>query len=75
MKLSNVIGRKANNAAVLAADTMNASQPQNGGLADRQHGVREITSHYDVLPRRVRENGHQAAAIIRRSNASISLLR
>jgi hypothetical protein len=65
MKLLNVVARKADNAAVLAADTVKARQPQNDGLSDRQHRAREIACHHDVLPRRVGTNGHQAALAFR----------
>jgi hypothetical protein len=61
VKLLNVVARKSDNATVLAADTVKARQAQDDGLADRQHGAREITSRHDILPRSVVAKRHQAA--------------
>jgi hypothetical protein len=53
MKLLNIIGRKADNASVLAADTMLACELKYNSLTHRQHREGEIASPYDVLPRSV----------------------
>jgi hypothetical protein len=60
MKLPNIVGRKADNATVLAADTVFACQLQNNSLAHWQHGEREIARHNDA-PWNVREKSHRLA--------------
>src|SRR5713226_5613226 len=50
MKLLNVVGRKTNNAPVLAADAVLACELKNNSFADRQHCACEVASHHDVWP-------------------------
>jgi hypothetical protein len=65
MKPLNIIGRKADNASVLAADTMLACELKNDSLRYRQHGAGEIARPHDGLKRRVGTNGHQAVFPVR----------
>ena len=72
MKPLNIIGRKADNASVLAADTMLACELKNNSLSNRQHGESEITRPHYGLKRRVGTNGHQAAALPRAASMGAS---
>ena len=61
MKLLNIVGRKADNATVLATDVMLARQLKNDGFAHGKNCKGEIARHYD-LPGKVRAKCHHALA-------------
>ena len=63
MELPNIVGRKADDATVLAADVVLAGKLKNNGLAHWQHSAGEIARPHDRLPVSVGTNGHQAFPI------------